>query len=72
MLDSLRTLLARFVVQHLRRPRSLVVAAYLWLAADTDDTEQKRRCLKAVLEMDPDNARALIALAALRLEKADG
>ena len=49
----------------------VVVAAWLWLAADTDDVEEKRRCLKAVLEVAPDNSEALLALAALRLGKAD-
>ena len=44
---------------------ALVVAAWLWLAAEADELEEKRRCLEAVLELDPDYTSALIALAAL-------
>ena len=36
MLDTFRTVLARLIVQHLTRPRELVIRAWLWLAADTD------------------------------------
>ena len=41
MLDRLRTLLASLIVQRFTRPRPLVVQAWLWLAADTDDVEEK-------------------------------
>lgn len=71
MIDNFRTILAKFIVRRLSRPRPLVVATWLWLAADTDDIEEKRRCLWAVLELDPENTRALLGLLALVLEEAD-
>ena len=51
MIDKFRTLLARFIVKHLTGARALLVHAWLWLAADTDDVEEKWRCLQAVLEL---------------------
>ena len=65
MRDSLRTLLGRFVSRHLGRPRSLVIHAWLWLAAEAGDVEEKRRCLHAVLELDPENEPASLALLVL-------
>ena len=62
MLDTLRTLLAKFIVQHLTRPGPLVLQAWLWLAADTQDIEKKRHCLNAVLELEPENEPASLAL----------
>lgn len=64
--------LAKFIVRRLRRPRPLVVASWLWLAADPDEFGEKRRCVEAALELDPDNTTALLAVAALRLAKPDG
>ena len=55
VLDHVRSLIATFAVRHLRRPRSLVIQAWLWLAADTDDVEEKWRCLQAVLELNPEH-----------------
>lgn len=71
MLDRLRTVLAKFIVKYLPGPRPLLVAAWHWLAAGTDDIEQKRRCLWEVLDLDPDNTRALLALLAFVLEETD-
>ena len=71
MIDQSGTHLADFIVQHLSRPRPLVVAAWHWLAAQTDDIEEKKRCLWAVLDLDPDNMRALLGLLAFVLEEAD-
>lgn len=71
MIDSVRTLVAEFIVRHLTRPRELVTGAWLWLAADTDEPEERRRGLKAVLELDPDDTRALLALVALGSGKAN-
>ena len=65
MIDKLRTLPARFIVQHLTRPRQLVVHAWLWLAADTDDVEEKWRCLQAALELNPEHQSARAASALL-------
>ena len=44
------------------RPRRLVVRAWLWLAVETDDLQKKRRCLNAVLQLDPENEPASLAL----------
>jgi hypothetical protein len=65
MVDRLRTLAARVIVRHFPRARSLVVAAWSWLAAETDDLEEKRRCLEEVLGLDPDNESARMALLAV-------
>ena len=52
-MDKLRTLLAKFIVRQLNRPLFLVIHAWLWLAAETDDPYEKRCCLEAVLELNP-------------------
>lgn len=65
MLDNLRTIAARLVVHHLRRPHPLVLAAWLWLAAETKNLEEKRHCLNAILELDPENEPATLALLVL-------
>jgi hypothetical protein len=70
-LGEFRTVIAHFVVRHLHRPHPLVVTAWLWLAANADGFDEKRRCLEAVLEIDPDNTRPLLALVALRSGKGD-
>lgn len=44
------------------RPRLLVIRAWFWLAAQTNDLEEKRRCLEAVLQLDPDNEPAPLEL----------
>ena len=62
MLDTFRTLLARFMVSHLTRPRPLVIRPWLWLAAEADEIGEKRHCLNAVLEIDPGTTSALLAL----------
>jgi len=59
------TLLARFLVSRFTRPRPLMLQAWLWLAAEADDTEEKRRCLNAIVGLDPENEEALLALLAL-------
>ena len=69
ILDRLRTLLAKFIVKHLTRPRALVVQTWLWLAAKSQDVEDKRRCLNAVLELDPENEPASLALLLLDQER---
>jgi hypothetical protein len=55
ILRPLRTRLALFIVQHLTRPRPLVIRAWFWLAAEAQATEGKRRCLNAILDPDPDS-----------------
>lgn len=42
-----------------------MVRAWLWLAAEADHLEEKRRCPKATLELDPENETASLALLAL-------
>ena len=64
-LDSLRTAFAKLVVGHLTRPQMLVVRCWLWLAAGSRDLEYKRHCLKAVLELEPDNEPASLGLLVL-------
>ena len=65
MLDKIRTLLARLIVKHLTRPLFLVIHAWLWLASDTHDVEEKWRCLQAVLELNPEQQAARAASALL-------
>jgi hypothetical protein len=62
MLDRLRTALAKFIVRYLTRPRLLVTRAWFWLAAEAKGIEDKRRCLNAILQLDPDNEPASLAL----------
>lgn len=57
------------MVQHLRRPRPLVICAWFWQAAKADDFEEKRRCLKAMLQLDPDTEPASVALFLLHQER---
>ena len=65
MVDVLRTVTARLIAHHLRRPRPLVIHAWLWLAAETEDVEEKWRCLQAVLELNPEHQAARAASALL-------
>jgi hypothetical protein len=58
--------LAWLIVEHLRRPRSLLIQAHFRLA-DTCDTGGRLYHLKKVLELDPKNLRALLARAHLRI-----
>ena len=62
MIDRFRTLLASFIVRPFTRPRMLVLQCWLWLAAKSRDLEEKRRCLHAVLRLDPENEPASLAL----------
>ena len=62
MINPLRTFLAQIIVHHLPGPRSLLVAAWGWLAAETDDLAEKQHCLEAILGLDPNNERAAMAL----------
>lgn len=52
----------------LDRMGPLLVAAWLRLAGQTHDVEEKKRCLWAILDLD--NTRALLGLLALVLEEA--
>jgi hypothetical protein len=48
MFDKFRTLLVNLTVRHLTRPGRLLTRAWLWLAAQADKLEEKRRYLDAV------------------------
>ena len=61
MINRLRTLSARFVTRWLPGPRVLLVRAWFWLAAEAPDLDQQRRCLDAILELDPANEAAGLA-----------
>lgn len=58
----MRTHLARFAVSHFTGPRFLVVHIWPWLAAESHDIQEKPRCLNAVLQLDPENEPASLAL----------
>ena len=46
---------ARFTTTRwLRHPRALVIRAWAWLCAHTDDLDEKLRCLTAILELEPE------------------
>lgn len=45
------------------------IRAWLWVAGEADTLEEKRRCLKAVLQLDPDNEPASLALLLLDQER---
>ena len=47
------------------------VAVWFWLAGQADEPEEKRRCMDAMLEIDPENTRPLLALVALRSGRTD-
>ena len=46
------------MVKHLNRLGPLVIRAWFWLAAETDGMEEKRRCVEAVLELNPESQAA--------------
>jgi hypothetical protein len=52
LIDWLRTLLARLITRHGVGPRNLQIRAWAWLAAETDDLAEKRRCLEAIMALD--------------------
>lgn len=64
-LNWLRTWLAPWIGKHLTGPRPLVIRAWFWLAVEADDLDAKRRCLEAVLELNPESQAARAGLALL-------
>lgn len=50
---------------HRPRPHLFVIRASFRLAAKADDIKGKRHCLKAVLQLDPENEPASLALLVL-------
>ena len=65
MIDKFRTLLAKLMVEYLARPRPLVIHAWLCLAAETDDVEEKWVFQQAVLQLNPEHQAARAASALL-------
>ena len=63
--DRWRSAAALFLVRHLHHPRPLLIHAWLWLAATADDIEEKRCCLNAVLQLNPEHQAARAASALL-------
>jgi hypothetical protein len=63
MIDRLRRLTAKFLVAHFTRPIFPVAHLWLWFAAEAHDIHDKRCSLNAVLDLDPENGPALLALA---------
>ena len=57
-----RTALARFFIRWLPWPPSLLLAAWGWLAAEAEGLGEKRRCLEAILRLEPDNEQATMVL----------
>jgi hypothetical protein len=51
--DSIRTLSARFITRHGVGPRVMQIRAWAWLAAETDDLAEQKRCLEAIVALDP-------------------
>ena len=54
VIDRFRTLSARFITRYRIGPRTWQIRAWAWLAAQTNDLEEKMRCLKAIVALDPD------------------
>lgn len=67
--DKLRTLLARLIVAHFTRPTILLVRSWFWLAAHTQDIQEKRRYLHAILKLDPENEPASLLLLHFHLKR---
>jgi hypothetical protein len=51
-IDCLRTLSARPITHHIG-PRALQIRAWAWLAAETEDLAEQKRCLEAIVALDP-------------------
>jgi hypothetical protein len=62
MTNHLRTFLARLAVRWLPGPRELLVRAWAWLCAETDDLSEKQYCLEEILDLDRDLVWAQVAL----------
>ena len=67
MIDHIRSFSARLITRYLPGPRILLIRAWAWLAAETDDLAEKERCLEAILELEPDAEWARVALQDVRM-----
>jgi len=52
-ISRLRTASANLVTRYRLGPVALQVRARAWLAAQTDDLADKKRCLEAIVALDP-------------------
>ena len=66
MIARLRSLSARCITRYLPGPRVLLVRAWAWLAAETDDLADKERCLEVILHLESDAEWARVALRGVR------
>ena len=66
MICHLRALSARLITRWRIGPPILQVRAWAWLCANTEDLHEKRRCLEAILDLDPDLEWACEALLRVR------
>jgi len=53
VISRLRTASANLVTRYRLGPVALQVRARAWLAAQTDDLADKKRCLEAIVALDP-------------------
>ncbi len=53
MLDQFRALSARLITRHRIGPRALQIRAWAWLAAETESLAEQKRCLEAIVALDP-------------------
>ena len=70
MINRLRSLSASLITHHHLGPRILQIRTWAWLTAETDDLEEKMRCLKAIVALDPDLEWARAALEDMRYRQA--
>ena len=52
MINHLRTLSARLITRYLPGPQVLLVRAWAWLAAETDELAEKATCLEAIVALE--------------------
>jgi hypothetical protein len=69
VIDRFRTWSALVFTRHRIGPRIPQIRAWAWLAAETDDLEEKTKCLEAIVALDPDLEWAHEALRLFRNER---
>jgi hypothetical protein len=53
VIDCLRTASADLVTRYRLGHLALQIRAWAWLAAETDDLAEQKRCLEAIVALDP-------------------
>ncbi|HUT19493.1 MAG TPA: hypothetical protein VM366_10050, partial [Anaerolineae bacterium] len=53
VINRLRTASAHLVTHYRLGPVALQVRAWAWLAAETDELAEQKRCLEAIVALDP-------------------